>query len=214
MRYAQVRNSRTQDARSVGANRFSRLHRLEGSAYRGEVAVHWSMATERRSTGWLSDLAHAKVREALLHVAARYDLWCPAYCLMPDHAHVIWIGTSDRSDQLKAIAFLRRRTHSEVPGLVWQRQPFDHVLKQEEMSRDGIASVCHYVFENSVQAKFVERREDYRYWGSCLLGYPDVDPRRTDFWDVFWTLFLRETSNVRALRRAATQEQEAGNLPR
>jgi len=196
------------NASRLDSEKHSRLHRLEGATYKGQVVVHWTMTTEGRATGWLNEVAHLKIREALLHVAARYDVWCPAYCLMPDHAHFVWISVDERSDQTRGVALFRRLTNRCVPGLVWQRQAYDHVLKRHNLSREGISSVCSYVFENPVRAKLAQNRENYRYWGSCLLCYPDVDARRFDFWDVFWTLFLRETSNGRALRRAATIQRE------
>ena len=191
---SQASASQRECAQPINFERFSRLHRLAPATYQGRVVIHWTMATDKRATGWLSDLAHSKMREALLHVAARYHIWCVAYCLMPDHAHFVWISANERADHVKGASLFRRLSNGSVPGLMWQRQAYDHVLKGQESSKDGIASVCHYVFENPLRAKLVARREDYPYWGSCLLRYPDVDPRRSDFWDVFWTLFLREES--------------------
>jgi len=206
--HAHGSGSKPTNEESTAQRKFTRLYRLAPATYQGYVVVHWTMTTEHRAAGWLSELAHSKIREALLHIAARHHIWCAAYCLMPDHAHFVWLSANERADQLKGVALFRRITNGCIPGLFWQRQAYDHVLKGNETSRDGISSVCHYVFENPIRGKLARRREEYPYRGSCLLGYPDVDPRRADFWEVFWTLFLRETSNVRASRRAATNQGE------
>ncbi len=47
---------------------------------------------------------HAAFRELVLHAAALEDLFCPAYCLMLDHLHLIWMGMRRESDQLNAHA--------------------------------------------------------------------------------------------------------------
>ena len=68
------------------------LPRLAPEFYRGFAVVHWTITLERRATGWLDDLFHLHFRELLLHAAARQGLLCPAYVLMPDHIHLLWMG--------------------------------------------------------------------------------------------------------------------------
>src|SRR4051794_38755498 len=84
------------------------LPRLNAAVYRGFAVVHWAMTIRDRRNGWLNALSHARVREALLHTAVKYDLLCPVYCLMPDHVHLIWMGMSERADQLWAAEFFRK----------------------------------------------------------------------------------------------------------
>ena len=61
------------------------LPRLDPEHYRGFAAVLWTITFERRARGWLDPPFHAAFRELLLHVAAREQLFCPAYVLMPAH---------------------------------------------------------------------------------------------------------------------------------
>jgi putative transposase len=68
------------------------LPRLDAPAYRGTAWVHWTMTMRDRSRGWLDVGMHSRVRELLLHAMARHHLHCAAYCLMPDHAHFLWMG--------------------------------------------------------------------------------------------------------------------------
>ena len=76
------------------------LPRLDPSSYRGTAWVHWTMTMHDRARGWLDDSMHRQVRELLLHTSSRYFLHCAGYCLMPDHAHFLWMGLWDGSDQL------------------------------------------------------------------------------------------------------------------
>ena len=69
--------------------------------------MHWTMTIQKRATGWIDDAFHQNFRELMLHAAAREELFCPAYCLMPDHLHLIWMGLHLETDQLNGIKFLR-----------------------------------------------------------------------------------------------------------
>ena len=54
----------------------------------------WNMPLDKRATGGLDAASHFNFRELLLHAAAREMLVCPVYCLMPDHLHLVWIGSA------------------------------------------------------------------------------------------------------------------------
>src|SRR5215472_1357414 len=89
------------------------LPRLAPEHYRGFAAVLWTITLEPRATGWLDDRFHAHFRELLLHAAARESLFCPAYVLMPDHLHLLWLGLRAVSNQSDAMRFLRKYLQRE-----------------------------------------------------------------------------------------------------
>ena len=110
----------------------SHLPRLDKVHYQGAAMVHWTFAMEKRAAGWLDDLTHAKIRELLVHMVGRYELFCPAYCPMPDHMHIILMGGSLLSDQQKAVLFFRRHLNGvlERKDVRLQKQAYDHVLRE------------------------------------------------------------------------------------
>ncbi len=126
----------------------------------------------------------------MLHAAAREHLYCPAYCLMPDHLHLLWTGLRRESDQLNAIRFLRRRLRPALgDGRTWQHQAHDHVLRPEERHRNAFARFCSYTLANPVRAGLVKRDQDWSYTGAAVPGYPDLHPLRQGDWDLFWELY-------------------------
>jgi putative transposase len=133
------------------------LPRLAPEFYRGRAVVHWTLTVQGRETGWLSESFHLRWREIILHALPRYELLAPVYCLMPDHAHVVWMGTTEEADQKKAMKFFRTETMRWLIPHAWQRQPFDHVLRENERKRGAFAVVCQYVLENPVRKGLVER---------------------------------------------------------
>ena len=76
----------------------------------------------------------------MLHAAVREELFCPAYCLMPDHLHLISMGMRRESDQLNGIKFLRTHLEPALGGVrESQHQPHDHVLREKERMRNAFA---------------------------------------------------------------------------
>src|SRR5688572_24163745 len=105
------------------------LPRLEPHRYQGCAVVFWTLTLQGRLQGWLDDQFHAAFREIMLHAAARECLFCPAYSLMPDHLHFMWMGLSESSDQRNAVKFLRTQLEPSLGnGHKWQHQAHDHVL--------------------------------------------------------------------------------------
>jgi len=165
------------------------LPRLSPEHYRGLAVVHWVMTVHGRTIGWLTPQFHVQCREALLHTMVRYSLLSPCYCLMPDHAHFVWMGVDDTADLTLAAEFFRRQTNLLLAPMRWQKEPYDHVLRESERKRGAFGAVCQYVFENPVRKGLVGKWPEWGFSRAILPGYPDVAPRREDFWDVFWKIY-------------------------
>jgi len=174
------------------------LPRLEPNHYRGLAMVHWTMTIQDRRTGWLDSSRHANFREALLHTLVRYEMLCPAYCLMPDHIHLILMGMTANADQRLAVEFFRRLTNQLLAPFSWQREPYDHVMREHERERGAFSTACHYIFANPVRAGLAAKWEDYEFSGACIPGFPDVDPRRDDYWEVYWKIYAKMGGRVAA----------------
>jgi putative transposase len=166
--------------------------------YRGRAMVHWTLTMENRAAGWLTPDFHHAWLLVLLHTCARYELVSPACVLMPDHIHRLCLGLNQRgSDQRVAIEFLRKTLRPYIAPAAWQRESYDHVLRDHERDRGALPGVAQYIFENPVRAGLVARWEDYPRLGCCVPGYPEFDVRATDYWDRFWRCynFLIEKRN-------------------
>ncbi len=168
------------------------LPRLPPEFYRGAAYVHWTLTIEQRATGWLTPHFHHAWQLVLLHAGSRYHLHCPAYVLMPDHVHLLWLGTPDRdSDQRIAVEFLRKHLRPHLTPADWQHQAHDHVLREADQERGAFQAIAHYIFENPVRAKLTTRWSDYPFLGCCVPGYPALDVRTPDYWDLFWRIYQR-----------------------
>jgi putative transposase len=172
------------------------LPRLAPEYYQGLAVVFWTITLERGATGWLEDIFHLHFRELLLHASAREGLYCPAYVLMPDHLHLVWMGMCLDTDQLRAMRFLRKYLQREFKrrsrlGIEFelQKQSHDEVLKEKDRTRGSLARTCFYVLDNPHRKGFVAHPQEWPYLGAILPGYPFMHPLTDTFWPQFWELY-------------------------
>lgn len=180
-----------------------RLSRLPREYYQAVAWVHWSLTIEARKSGWLDAKFLYKFREILTHVAFRDRLACPIYCVMPDHIHMLWCGLTETTDQRVAMKRFRKETNDCLKriGFAFQSQPYDHILKEDELKRDALESVIEYIARNPERAGLVgeDQFAAWPYTGCLIPGYPQMRPFEPDSWDRLWrTLsFLKRTECFR-----------------
>jgi len=172
----------------AGMDRRFYLPRLPKAYYQGNAVVHWTLPIARRGTGWLTPAFHAHFRETMLHAAAREGFFCPVYCLMPDHLHLVWMGLRRDSDQRNGMKFLREHLGPALRPHRFQHQPHDHVLRESERVRRAFGTVCFYVLDNPRRAALVRTPADWPYLGAIVPGYPSLHPLAEKFWPLFWKL--------------------------
>jgi putative transposase len=183
-------------------NRSFYLPRLPREHYQGDAVVFWTLTIFDRAKGWLTPLFHQKFRELMLHAAAREGLACPAYCLMPDHLHLVWMGLRLDSDQINGMAFLRTYLEPELAPAKFQPQPQDEVLREEQRKRNAFAKVCFYITANPVRAGLTAESEVWPYGGCVLPGYPKLSPSEEKFRPTFWRVYGK------------LRQPDAGNIKR
>lgn len=185
-----------------GTDRQLYLPRLPREHYQGDAVVHWTLPISMRKTGWLDERFHAVFRELMLHTAAREGLFCPIYCLMPDHLHFVWMGLRRNTDQLNGMAFLRTHLEPKLAPQRFQHQAHDHVLKPAERRRTAFAAACDYDLSNPVRAELAKHPSEWPFNGTLVPGYPTLHPLRENFWRKFWKLY------------AQARQSDAGNIRR
>ena len=144
----------------------------------------------------------------MLHAGARSHLLCPAYCLLPDHLHLVWMGLRQQSDQLKEMKFLRIHLDPALGDQrQWQHQPHDHVLRPGECQRNAFWPDCAYILANPVRAQLVKNEAEWSYSGAIVPGYPELNPFKQKFWPSLWKIYEGERKSRREVWRARSPEQ-------
>jgi putative transposase len=132
--------------------------------YRGGLTAHVTVVTRLRQPLFTDDRLAEVCLLALAESSERFDVSLYAYCLMPDHLHLL-VGL-DANTTLKQFmhhfktvsAFRLKQVTGTSP---WQTSYYDRVLRREE----DIAAAQAYVWHNPVMEGLAEEWEDYPYSG-------------------------------------------------
>jgi putative transposase len=110
-----------------------------------------------------------QVNDSLLFYRAQGKLLIFAYCLMPDHLHILASpqGGANLSTVLGSYEsyVTQLAWRYGVIGKLWQRSFHDHILRQS----DDAQTIIAYILNNPIEAGLVERWQD---WPWC--GVPDA----------------------------------------
>ena len=151
---------------ALGNNGMSRPPRLAGFDYIGTHSYFLTICTRHRAELFLeSALADAVVAQ-FRRTSRAMGFAVLAYCVMPDHVHVLVQGRRHTSDFRRFVKRVKQSTgqrysHNARRPL-WQEDYYDRVLRPEEPE----AMVARYIVENPVRAGLVSNPSDYPYVGS------------------------------------------------
>ncbi|MFO7948507.1 MAG: transposase [Armatimonadota bacterium] len=112
------------------------------------------------------DIAETVLREK----ADDHDIILHAFCIMPDHMHIV-CSVDDDGDFKKYVTILKseisRRMHTNgFDQFEWQRSYWDRHARRE----DDLRELIEYVLDNPVRKDLCRKREEWRW--SELVSWP------------------------------------------
>lgn len=148
--------------------------RLRSFDYIGLHRYFLTICTYNRTRVFVEDRSVALVTAQLTRTAAAQRFSLIAYCLMPDHIHLLAAGTHEGSDFKQFTRIFKQQSafhwKRSTGRILWQRSYFDRVLRRDE---DTMA-VARYIIENPVRAGLVARPGEYSYAGSMTVSVRDL----------------------------------------
>ena len=104
--------------------------------------------------------------QALRDQAARESFLVHAYCVMPDHLHVLAGGADERSNFRKFVSLYKQETgyafQQRESKRLWQAKYYDHILRK---SGDAEA-VAWYIWQNPVRKGICGAAGEYPFSGA------------------------------------------------
>lgn len=146
----------------------SRPKRLAGVSYVGLQRYFLTICANARLAAFRNDGVAKLTIDQFLITASSEGFAVLAYCLMPDHMHLLVEGTTERSDLQRFVKLSKQRTgfhFARIAGRpLWQAGYFERVLRQDEDAK----AIARYILENPVRAGIVKWPTEYRYLGSSV----------------------------------------------
>ena len=144
----------------------SRPRRLEGFNYVGRYRYFLTFCTRDRlpvfEEGEIAEQTLAQFRRT--STLERFAIL--AYCLMPEHAHLLVEGLRIDSDFRRFAKMAKQRSGSAYARSrherLWQEGYYEQVLRQEEDAQ----AFAGYIVSSPIRAGLVETPEDYPFIGS------------------------------------------------
>lgn len=163
----------------------NRPGRLRHFAYKGLHAYFLTLCTHNRHRAFTDRDFAAFAVEQLLQQAKVRGFAIIAYCLMPDHVHLVLQGITEGADLKGLMASWNTRTAYEWRqrrrSRLWQPGYYDHVLRDG----DDYLGVARYVLMNPVRGGLVARPEDYRWSGSTEYPIREIISAAQE-WKPWW----------------------------
>jgi REP-associated tyrosine transposase len=144
----------------------SRLPRLKDFDYRGRHSYFLTFCTHKRKTAFDDTSVASMVVDQVLRSAKRFEFDVFAYCVMPDHVHLLVHGRTDRADLHRFVKRVKQssgQTYARsMKESLWQDSFYDHVVRPEE----NLAGIACYIIKNPVRAGLVASPMEYPFVGS------------------------------------------------
>jgi putative transposase len=145
--------------------------RLRAEEYHGCKIYFVTVCCEKRRPIFAEESRGRWVLAHLLSACSRDHFTLHAYCIMPDHIHVVVEGATPTCDLLKFVNAFKQRTGFEhrrtCGGALWQTRYYDHILRP----RDHVEDVACYIWWNPVRAGLCTKPKEYPLSGSQSIEW-------------------------------------------
>jgi len=148
-----------------------RAHSVEEGLLERRLFGKWDSALNAATTGpvWLSDLRIAGLTAASLHHRDGRVLRLDAYCIMPNHVHLVCSPLQQCDGTYHSLPAIMHSLKLHVAlegnrllgrqGTFWQHESYDHVVRDEPEWR----RIVNYVLNNPVSAGLADTWEDWEW---------------------------------------------------
>jgi putative transposase len=146
-------------------------NRLERVAYLGPRAHFLTICTGGRAKRFSDPKLVILLIDVLQESCAAHLFQIYAYCFMPDHLHLILVGTNDSSDLSAVIQSFKGKSTAAARKVgiteLWQKGFYDHILR----SGESLDAAAGYVFMNPVRAGFARQAKEWAGSGSFVFKW-------------------------------------------
>jgi putative transposase len=185
-----------------------------------DVAHHVTQRGNRRQEVFFGDEDYAAYRELVAEACRREGVQCLAWCLMPNHVHLILKPPA--ADALRAALADAHRRYSRRINFAhgWKGYLFQGRFASYPMDEPHLPTAVRYVELNPVKARLAARAEDWR-WSSARAHVTGKSDGLTDL-DALagihrnWRAMLRyglEAGDASAAEEALFERHERTGRP-
>ena len=148
-----------------------KIARLPAKNYLGRQSYFVTICCDDRAPYLVEKTTAQPVLSLLLECAANHSFRLHAYCLMPDHLHILAEGAHDQCDLQEFIRLFKQRTAFQFRQShrrpLWESSYYDHILRPH----DQIEDVGCYIWWNPVRQRLCHHPSEFPYSGSQTIDW-------------------------------------------
>jgi REP element-mobilizing transposase RayT len=146
------------------ATKYRRSPRLKDFDYVGPLAAHVTTVTRGRKPIFKDERLADLCLERLKSSCSQFSVELKAYCLMPDHLHLL-VTLPAGASLTEFVCFFKQTSGYALKPVTgeaaWQVSYHDRILRQEE----SLVDVARYIWHNPVDEGLVAKASEYRLSG-------------------------------------------------
>ena len=142
-----------------GKSRSVRLLNFDYAA--AHVVYHVIVGSRGKDALFVSARVNKQVIEIMNNACAIHEYELLAYCLMPDHLHMLVKSSAGSTDLRGLVRAMKSFCTKSLRRQLWQRGFYEHVMRTGE----DIRRTAEYIVNNPVRKGLAPRVEDYPWAG-------------------------------------------------
>ncbi len=139
--------------------------RLKGFDYALPYAYFITICAFNKNNYFVKKNLNTKIVDCLVYEKNRRNFIIFAYCLMPNHLHLLVSPGNSKISVSKFIGGFKSKTTRIAwdNGIkkLWQDRFYDHILRKNEDLRE----IAYYILNNPVRKRLVKSFEEYEFCG-------------------------------------------------
>jgi len=159
--------------------------RLPLTHYLGLRTYFVTICCDRRRPHLHAPVFAQRVSGLLQEGASDHCFLLHAFCIMPDHLHVLAEGTHPLSNLREFIRLFKQRAAFEFRKVftirLWEKSYYDYVLRPS----DSIEAVACYIWWNPVRKRLCSLPQDFPFTGSQTIDWMKHSAQPSD-WAAPW----------------------------
>ena len=147
---------------------------------------YFTMVTSNRKKLFSKRTCIESFLSALFTIQSYYHFDLVAYCILPDHIHLIVTLAEDDKDFSSRLKEIKKKTTLAIrqsrgePNLtVWQKRFWEHTIKDQ----DDFQNCFDYIHYNPIKHGYSDKYDwewssFWKYYGDGEKAIPDIDPKK------------------------------------
>jgi putative transposase len=163
----------------------NRAPRLAGFSYVGLYQYFVTICTDKRRMSFTDRVAATWMTSQISHTFEAERFAVIAFCVMPDHVHLLLEGLTEDADLRAVMHNWKLRTaftwKQRTGQRLWQEGYYDYVLRDE----DSVPGIVKYIISNPIRAGLINDVTKYPYLGSSRSTIEELADAAID-WQPPW----------------------------